>query len=115
MRLFPALTLALVLVACSSKPATPPGTAAVAAVQADHVHDVVCGCALQLPCQNMISVDGKFVPLTGPATATLGEMAFCGKTGLRARAEGKVDGGKFVATTFELLPAGGAGGTRAEH
>lgn len=98
---------ALALAACSSKPAStnaPAGTAdAVTAPARSHVHDVACGCALGLACQNMISVDGKFVPLTGPATAGLGDMAFCGKKGQQAKADGKLEDGKFVASTFELL------------
>ncbi len=105
------LAAAFLLVACNTKPAAtvhepaaPPSAAAVAAPADTHVHDVACGCSLGLPCQNMISVDGKFMPLTGPGTAKLPDMAFCGKKGLTATAEGKVEGGKFVASQFELLP-----------
>jgi len=98
---------ALALAACSSKPAstTAAATTAIAAPAQAQVHDVACGCSLGLACQNMISVDGKFVPLTGPATAGMGEMAFCGKKGLQAKADGKLADGKYVASTFELLPA----------
>ncbi len=108
------LTLTLAAVAgCSSTSSGPAKSTATseAAIVATttpaepHVHDLTCGCTLGLPCQKMISVDGRFVPLTGPAVADLGNMAFCGKKGLRARAEGTLEGGKFVASSVEMLPA----------
>ncbi len=106
------IVVAVGLMACAStpvpadRPATSGNVPVVAAAAAEmHVHDVVCGCALGLPCQKMISVDGKFVPLTGPAVAHLGKMAFCGRKGLQAKAAGEVVKGEFVASAFELRPA----------
>ncbi|MEK7704976.1 MAG: hypothetical protein AAB426_08455 [Myxococcota bacterium] len=66
------------------------------------VHRVACGCALGLACQNMIEVEGKYVPLTGETS--LGDMAFCGQEGLTAKADGELRDGKFVARSFTLLP-----------
>lgn len=76
-----------------------PGTATAA-----HVHDVACGCTLGKSCQNMIDVDGAWLPLEGDID--VGPMAFCGKTGLEAEVRGERRGDAFVATSFRLVETG---------
>lgn len=67
-----------------------------------HVHKVACGCALGGKCANMIEVEGAYVPLKSE-TVAIGDMAFCGKTGLRAEVTGAMQDGTFVATSYKLL------------
>ncbi len=72
---------------------------------ADHVHDLMCGCAIKEvgKCGEFIKVDDKFIPLTLPASADLGPMPFCRKEGLKADVEGAVKDGKYVATSFAYV------------
>lgn len=70
------------------------------------LHEVKCGCALSDvgTCGEFVEIDGSYVPLELPASSDLGPMPFCGKDDLRARVEGRVQDGRFVATSFELEP-----------
>ncbi len=79
----------------TSNPATPSETA--------HQFSVECGCALDEigHCGEYIEVDGKFVELNLPVD--LGAMPFCGKSGLQGLADGEVEDGVFVASTFALM------------
>lgn len=74
-----------------------------AGTMAASVYDVVCGCAIDSigKCGEYIVVDGKHLVLTGDLG--LGDMPFCKKDGLKAKVEGKVEDGKFVATSFEYV------------
>ena len=56
---------------------------------ADHVHDLMCGCAIKEvgKCGEFIKVDDKF----------------CRKEGLKADVEGAVKDGKYVATSFAYV------------
>ena len=74
-----------------------------AAPETAAVHAVKCGCAVNDgKCSDgeFIEVDGKFVPLVGELG--MGKMPFC-KQDRKARAEGRVEGGKFVASSFSLI------------
>ncbi len=74
-----------------------------AAPETAAVHAVKCGCDVDDgKCSDgeFIEVAGKFVPLIGELG--LGSMPFCHKD-LTARAEGKVEGGKFVASSFSVV------------
>ena len=46
-------------------------------------------------------VDGTHKALKG--VEGLGQMEFCGKTGLQAKVTGKVEGDAFIASSYELL------------
>jgi hypothetical protein len=107
MRLQP-LAIALICllpVACdqSSEPATSPASGAAQTAAAD-VHRVECGCALEEVghCGNYIEIDGAFVEVGGDLG--LGKMEWCGQTGLHAKAQGELVGGKFVATELAIVP-----------
>ena len=52
-------------------------------------------------CSEHIEVDGSFVPLLPPVD--LGHMPFCHQDGLRARVDGSLQDGRFVATTFAYV------------
>lgn len=64
------------------------------------VHALACGCALDDVgvCGEYIEVEGAYLALVAPHD--LGSMPFCHKDGLRARVDGEVRDGKFVASTF---------------
>ena len=64
------------------------------------VHALKCGCAIESigECGNYIEVDGQYAELKAPID--LGPMAFCHKDGLRARVDGRLENGVFVATSF---------------
>lgn len=105
---------ALTLAACNkeAEPAAEGHTHANGETHADHatvpvvtsgaVHSVACGCSLEEggACANFVEVDGEFVPLAGDIG--LGEMEFCGQTGLQASLTGAMVDGTFVATSYEL-------------
>ena len=83
--------------------AQPTAVAAVTPDGAGDLHNVACACSLgeEKTCGNMIEVDGRYLPLAGETG--LEQMAFCGKAGVKAKVEGKVDGEKFVATSVQLV------------
>lgn len=89
-------------------PTDQPGADKPGAAMAAKVYDVKCGCAISADheCGNYIVVDGKPLELTGNLVG-LGDMEFCPKQGkeegLRAEVAGKVEGDKFVATSFKLV------------
>lgn len=68
------------------------------------VHALKCGCAIESVghCGEYIEVEGQWVALKAPID--LGSMPFCHKDGLRARVEGRVENGVFVATAFAYEP-----------
>lgn len=99
----------LPLAACSDQKQPPEIEAQVVE---DHGHShgegemhVQCGCAIESvgTCGEWIEVDGEMVALVLPDGLDLGAMPFCGKDGLVAKAEGEVQDGKYVATSFALL------------
>ncbi len=66
------------------------------------VYDVACGCHIESIgyCGNYVYVDGE--PLAISGDVGLGDMEFCGQSGLRASIEGERFGDTFVASSFEL-------------
>jgi hypothetical protein len=111
-RLTVVISLVLVFAACEKQSAPVASSVTVAKVDAvaptgtatatadSHVHSVACGCSQGQKCSNLIEVEGKYVPLAGELG--LGDMEFCGKTGLKAKVEGEMKDGSFLATSFEL-------------
>lgn len=111
--MFAVLTIALLATGCSnsesapapsadSAPAPQPATATnTAPANTENVYNVGCACTLGQSCGNMIEVDGDYIPLENEK---LGEMEFCGQTGVKAKVQGQVKDGKFVADSVEVLP-----------
>lgn len=66
------------------------------------VYEVACGCSIPEVghCGEYAKIDGTFVEITGHG---LGSMPFCGKSGLRAKIDGQVEGGKLKAKSVELV------------
>ncbi|MDP6930104.1 MAG: hypothetical protein QF412_10420 [Planctomycetota bacterium] len=101
-KLIPALLVTLSLIACNSEPTTPPVSKDPdTRTSNSQTCDLACGCVLPEVghCSEHIKLDGKFWPLK-ISGQDLGKMPFCGKTGLRAKVEGTLEDGKFVATSF---------------
>lgn len=67
------------------------------------VHSLRCGCDIESvgTCGEYIEVDGAFVPLKLPVD--LGSMPFCGHEHLRAKVDGHMENGTFVATSFAYV------------
>jgi hypothetical protein len=61
-----------------------------------------CGCAIEEVgyCGEYAQIDGRFVELGLPPVAALGDMPFCGKEGLKGDLEGRLEGGRFMASAF---------------
>jgi hypothetical protein len=97
--------LLLFPIACADAGAGPGQQTAAAPVPSAQaaVHGLKCGCAIESvgKCGNFIEVEGRYLPLKAPID--LGPMAFCEQDGLRARADGQVENGAFVATTFAYV------------
>lgn len=66
------------------------------------VYNVACGCSIPEVghCGEYAKIDGAFVEITDHG---LGSMPFCGKSGLRAKIDGQVEGGKLKAKSVELV------------
>lgn len=85
---------------------------------AAHVYSVGCGsCIYDVKgakgCPSYIKVNGKALPLTGIKTS-FHKLGLCGKEG-KAKVDGKVVDGKFVATSFELVKGDEKGGDHKDH
>lgn len=91
-------------VACADAGAGKESAGATAPSAQAAVHGLRCGCAIESvgKCGNFIEVEGQYLPLKAPID--LGPMAFCEQDGLKARADGRVENGAFVATTFAYVP-----------
>jgi hypothetical protein len=117
-RVFLALTVALCFAGCPAEqggtdpqpvPATPePATPAAGdagshAAPSTAVYDVICGCALDEVghCGEYAKVDGAWVEIVGDHG--LGDMPFCGKTGLKAEVSGHPSGGKLHAHAVKIV------------
>lgn len=95
------------LIACSTStdtPNDPSGETGVTHAAEPHVHDVICGCALDHVghCSEWIHVDDEYLSLQLPEGMDLGPMPFCGQEGLQAAVSGEVVGDTYVATSFEM-------------
>lgn len=71
-----------------------------------HIYSVGCGsCIYDVKgakgCPGYIKVEGKAIPLTG-LNISFHKLGLCSKEG-KAKVEGKVVDGKYVATSFELI------------
>ena len=102
------LTAALVTVHFLFTPAcADEATARTQQVSVDHVHELKCGCAIEGigKCGEFIKIDGKFLKLTFPAELKVADKPFCKKEGLKAKVEGSVLWGGYVARSFEFVNA----------
>ena len=102
--LLPLLLAALLPLSACSPESAPPAAPASSTPSADApVLALACGCALPDVghCAEYVQLDGRYVELVPPHD--LGHMPFCGKTGLRAKVEGELDGDRFVARTFAYV------------
>lgn len=66
--------------------------------------NVSCGCALEEVghCGNYIEIESRYVEIANWEALGLGEMEWCGKTGVRAESAGEIRDGRFVATTLDV-------------
>lgn len=81
--------------------------------RAEQVHAVTCGHTLESVghCGDYIEVDGQYIPLLGveldrekwPKKDYPDGMLFCRKGKMKARTQGEVKDGKFVASSFVLF------------
>ena len=83
--------------------ADPPTDGASHAAPSTQVYDVVCGCAIEAVghCGEYAKIEGAFVEIVGDHG--LGDMPFCGKTGLKAEVSGHPSKGKLHAHSVKLV------------
>ncbi|MEZ5989606.1 MAG: hypothetical protein R3F30_10845 [Planctomycetota bacterium] len=119
-----ALAAALCLPACSEKTAQGKEGATKVADASSAVRkgifELACGCSDAVTttslCGNYVKLDGDFMPLGGvklDEAANPGfnpDMIACHKEHVRAKLEGKVTNGVFVATSLQLVDAAAGDG-----
>ena len=113
---FLCLLACLCVLACSSetqKSETDTAAETHAAVQetaaADQVVELAvrhasCGCALEEigHCGNYVEIGSKYYEVANGPELGLGQMEWCGQSGVKAKSEGVMANGKFVASTLEV-------------
>jgi len=98
--------------ACSRAPASAPAGPAAPVVAEARLVEAACGtCQFDLPgsdCALAVRIDGRAYYVDGASIDDLGdphaEDGIC-NTVRQARVSGRLDGERFAATSFELLPS----------
>jgi hypothetical protein len=68
------------------------------------VRNVTCGCTLEEVghCGNYVEIGSNYLEIANGADLGLGDMEWCGKSGVQAETAGEIKDGKFVATTLAV-------------